>query len=87
MMEMQAKMQQQQAEFGLKQQQAQFDAELRAFETQQRLILEGEKIAGQMDLATYKTQVEAQLGEMKARWEAQRKVNLTDQKMGGSVAS
>lgn len=65
----------------------QFDAEMRAFEMQSRLELEAYKIEGQIDLAAYKAQVEAGIAEMKAKFEASRKVNLTDQRMGGSIAS
>lgn len=76
-----------QEEMTLKREQATFDAEMRLLELQTRMELEAAKVTGQLDLAAFKAQTEAALAQMKARFEAQNKVNMQDQRMGGSLAS
>ena len=70
-----------------KREQAAFDAELRVFEMERRMELEAAKIAGQLDLAAFKAETEARLAAMKARFEVENKVNMQNQRMGGSLAS
>ena len=76
-----------QEKMAMQREQAMFDAEIKTFELQSRMELEAAKINGQLDIAAFKTRVEAQLAEIKTRQEIKNKVNLTNQRMGGSVAS
>lgn len=87
MMEMQTKAAQQEAEMVMKQQEAEHKALLREFEVQRKLDLEAAKASGQFNLAVFKAETEAELGAYKARLEARSKANVSDQRMGGSVAS
>jgi hypothetical protein len=65
---------------------AAFDAELAAFKAQAQLELEAAKIDGQLDLAAYRAENEARLAAMKARFEARMKVEMSDNREGGSLA-
>lgn len=79
-LEVQAKMQMQQQEM-------QHKAQLREFELQRKLDLDAAKASGEFDLAVFKTETEAELAAYKTKMEAKNKVNITNQRMGGSVAS
>lgn len=69
-----------------KQEESQFNAELKMFEVQQKMMLEAMKAEGQLDLAQYKAVMEAEIAEFKARLEAQRKVNLSSNRSGGDLS-
>lgn len=69
----------------LKVEEAEFNAQLRWFEVQERVNIEAMKAQGQFDLGAYKAEMEARLGAMKARWEAQNKANLQDNRPGGDL--
>ena len=70
-----------------KTEQAQFDAQMRMFELERKLELEAAQLTGQLDLAAYRAETEARLAAMKTQFEMENKANLTNQRMGGSVAS
>ncbi len=72
-------------EMALKRQQAEFDAEMRIFETERRMELEAAKIAGNLDLQAFKAETERQLAVMKASLEARLKINLADNRAGGRL--
>jgi hypothetical protein len=74
-----------QEEMGLKREQAAFDAEMRVFEMERRMELEGAKIAGTLDLAAFKAETEAQLAVMKANLEARLKVDMSENRSGGDL--
>lgn len=76
-----------QEEMAMKREQQAFDMEMAMLEAEERFNLEAYKINGEIDLATYRADVEARLGAFKARMEAQNKANVTEQRMGGSLAS
>jgi hypothetical protein len=65
---------------------AAFEAELAAFKAEAQLALEAAKIDGQLDLAAYRAENEARLAAMKARFEARMKVEMSDNRPGGSLA-
>ena len=64
-----------------------FDAQLAILKAEHDAEIEAAKIAGQIDTAQLKTVLEARIATLKADYEAKLKVNLQDQRMGGSVAS
>jgi len=74
-----------QEETALKREQAAFDADMKVFEMERRMELEAAKIAGNLDLAQFKAETEAQLAVMKARLEARLKVNMAENRSGGRL--
>jgi len=72
-------------EMALKRQQAEFDAEMRIFETERRMELEAAKISGQLDLQAFKAETERQLAVMKAGLEARLKIDMADNRAGGRL--
>ena len=87
-----------QAEIEAQQQQKATEMQLRAAEAEQKLSLmeqdqrfklemEERKQQREMALAEYKANREFELAQMKMAMEAETRANMTDQRMGGSVAS
>lgn len=74
-----------QEEAALKRDMAMIDAELKAFETQQRIELEAMKISGNLDLQAYRAQVEAGIARMKAQMEARLKIDMSENREGGEL--
>lgn len=74
-----------QEEAALKRDMAMIDAELKAFETQQRIELEAMKISGNLDLQAYRAQVEAGIARMKAQMEARLKLDISENREGGDL--
>lgn len=74
-----------QEDAALKRDMAMIDAELKAFEVQQRIELEALKISGNLDLQQYRAQVEAGIARMKAEMEARLKIDLADNRAGGDL--
>ena len=74
-----------QEDAALKRDMAMIEAELRTFETQQRIELEAMKISGNLDLQAYRAQVEAGIAQMKAQMEARLKVDLANNRSGGDL--
>lgn len=74
-----------QEEMALKREQATFDAEMRAFESERKMELEAAKIAGNLDLQTFKAETEARLAVMKANLEARLKVDMSQNRSGGRL--
>ena len=74
-----------QEDAALKRDMATFEADLKAFEVEQRLQLEAMKIDGNLDLQAYRAQVEAGIARMKAMVEARNKIELRDNRSGGDL--
>lgn len=72
-------------EMALKREQAQFDADMRAFELERRMELEAAKISGALDLQSFKAETEARLALMKARFEASHKMEMSKNREGGRL--
>jgi hypothetical protein len=72
-------------EMALKREQAQFDADMKVFEMERRMELEAAKISGQLDLAQFRADTEAQLAVMKAGIEARLKVDMAENRAGGRL--
>lgn len=64
-----------------------FEADLAAFKLERDLELQAARLSGELDLAAFRAETEAQLARFKTRFEIENKKNLTDQRMGGSMAS
>ena len=74
-----------QEDAALKRDMAMIDAELKAFEMQQRIELEAMKISGNLDLQAYRAEVEAGIARMKAQMEARLKLDMSKNREGGDL--